>query len=68
MGVSKNRGKTPKRMVKIMENPIRMDDLGYHYFRKQPYTFTGWWQLKHFLNLHPYLGKMMPKLASIFFR
>ena len=28
MGVSKNRGKTPKWMVKIMENPIKMDDLG----------------------------------------
>ena len=27
VGVSKNRG-TPKRMVKIMENPIKMDDLG----------------------------------------
>ena len=27
MGVSKNRG-TPKWMVKIMENPIEMDDLG----------------------------------------
>ena len=27
MGVSKNRG-TPKWMVKIMENPIIMDDLG----------------------------------------
>jgi len=27
MGVSKNRD-TPKWMVKIMENPIKMDDLG----------------------------------------
>ena len=27
MGVSKNRG-TPKWMVKIKENPIKMDDLG----------------------------------------
>ena len=27
MGVSKNRG-TPKWMVKIMEHPIKMDDLG----------------------------------------
>ncbi len=27
MGVSKNRG-TPKWMVKIIENPIKMDDLG----------------------------------------
>ena len=38
MGVSKNRG-TPKWMVKIMENPLKMDDLGgkTHYFRKHPY-------------------------------
>ena len=28
MDVSKNNGKTPKWMVKIMENPIKMDDLG----------------------------------------
>ena len=27
MGVSKNKG-TPKWMVKIMENPTKMDDLG----------------------------------------
>ena len=37
LGVSKNRD-TPKWMVKIMENPIKMDDLGgkTHYFRKHP--------------------------------
>ena len=35
MGVSKNSG-TPKWML-IMENPIKMDDLGYHYFWKHPY-------------------------------
>ena len=28
MGVSKNRGGPPKWMVKIMENPTKMDDLG----------------------------------------
>ena len=28
MGVSKNRGGPPKWMVKIMEHPIKMDDLG----------------------------------------
>ena len=35
MGVSKTRD-TPKWMVKIMENPIKMDDFGgkTHYFRK----------------------------------
>ena len=38
MGVSKNRG-IPKWMVKIMENPIKMDDLGvFPYFWKYPYT------------------------------
>ena len=31
MGVSKNRG-TPKWMVKTMENPIKMDDLGVSLF------------------------------------
>ena len=37
LGVSKNSG-IPKWMVKIMENPIKMDDLGgkIHYFRKHP--------------------------------
>jgi len=33
MGVSKNRGGGPKWMVKIMENPIKMDDL------KHPYRY-----------------------------
>ena len=54
----KNRGKTPKWMVKIMENPIKMDDLGgkTHYFRKHPYKYhpevsesmilVGWIPLK----------------------
>ena len=35
MGVSKNRG-TPKWMVKIMENPIKMDDLGIPPFLDTP--------------------------------
>ena len=25
-------------MVKIMENPIKIDDLGYHYYWKHPYS------------------------------
>ena len=33
MGVSKNGG-TPKWMVKIMENPIKMDDLGVPPFKE----------------------------------
>ena len=35
MGVSKNRG-TPKWMVKIMENPMKMDDLGLPLFLETP--------------------------------
>jgi len=35
MDVSKNRG-TPKWMVKIMENPTRMDDLGIPLFLETP--------------------------------
>ena len=35
MGVSKNRG-YPKWMVKIMENPIKMDDLGVPLFLETP--------------------------------
>ncbi len=35
MGVSQNRG-TPKWMVKIMENPIKMDDLGVPLFEETP--------------------------------
>ena len=36
MDVSKNRGKTPKWMVKIMGNPIKMDDLGVPLFLETP--------------------------------
>jgi len=35
VGVSKNKG-TPKWMVKIMENPIKMDDLGIPSFLETP--------------------------------
>ncbi len=44
MGVSKDRG-TPKWMVKMMENPIKMDDLG-----GVPPIF---WK-------HPYIGCSIP--------
>ena len=42
-GVSKNRNFLPKWMVKIMEHPIKMDDLGEKllYFRKHPYNCMG---------------------------
>ena len=46
MGVSKNRGKTPKWMVKIMENPIKMDDLGVPLFFETPI-----WRLYIFVAL-----------------
>ena len=38
MGVSKNRG-IPKWMVKIMETPIKMDDLGVPLFLETPTWF-----------------------------
>ena len=50
MGVSKNRG-TPKWMVRMMEKPyflIKLDDLGYHYFRKHPH----WPKVKVALQPH----------------
>ena len=40
MGVSKNRG-TPKWMVKIMENPIKMDDLGVPLFSETSINVCG---------------------------
>ena len=62
MGVSKNRGFTPKWMVKIMENPTKMDDLGGnpHYFRKHPHLscwpFATWTRARSFGVLLP--GRM----------
>ena len=41
MDVSKNRD-TPKWMVKIMENPIKMDDLGVPLFLETPRWWFGW--------------------------
>ena len=42
--VSKNRGGPPKWIVKIMENPIRMDDLGVPLFLETSMCFR--WRLK----------------------
>ena len=36
MGVSKKNRGTPKWMVKIMENPMKMDDLGVPLFSETP--------------------------------
>ena len=49
MGVSKNNG-TPKWMVKIMENPIKMDDLGVPLFLETHI----WRPASSFLTLLPY--------------
>ena len=41
MDVSENRG-TPKWMVKIMENPIKMDDLGGTIIFGNPHRDLNW--------------------------
>ncbi len=42
MGVSKNRGGPPKWMVKIMKNPIKMDDLGVPLFLETSTSISTW--------------------------
>ena len=64
MDVSKNRGGPPRWMVKIMENPIKMDDLGNlgvytHYFRKHPYGFAGVFQWD------PNFGEVKDQFANV---
>ena len=47
MGVSKNMG-TPKWMVKIMENPTKMDDLGVPLFSETSiYIYIPSWELTY---------------------
>ena len=41
MGVSRNRGVPPTWMMKIMENPIKMDDLGVPQFSETP-IYSNW--------------------------
>ena len=53
LGVSKNRG-TPKWMVKIMENPIKMDDLGVPLFSE-----TSICQTKFFVLFLPFFWSDM---------
>ena len=52
LGVSKNRG-TPKWMVKIMENPTKMDDLGIPLFLETP--------ISKFLVAQPCSPPLMPR-------
>ena len=60
MGVSKNRGKTLKWMVYFMENPIKMDDLGFHpYFWKHPYLY-----ILLLLFIHCFMVDLSAKLHS----
>ena len=55
MGVSKNRGGPPKWMVKIMENPIKMDDLGVPLFLETPiYIYIS-------LYIYPFLNGKIEK-------
>ena len=51
MGVSKNRGKTPQNGWFIMENPIKMDDLGVPFLEASIYII----QLCHGLVNVPFL-------------
>ncbi len=51
MGVSKNRGKLPKWMVKIRENPIKIDDLGVPLFLETPKCILRFGVLGMFLGV-----------------
>ena len=54
LGVSKKRG-TPNWIVKIMENPIKMDDLGIPLFLETPICFLDWYtSFDSFYMTHSY--------------
>ena len=50
-GVSKNRG-IPKWMVKIMENPIKLDDLGIPLFLETPICLLYIYTYQELLYIH----------------
>ena len=64
MGVSKNSG-TPKWMVKIMENPIKMNDLGVPLFLETPiYVFKFTYDMDSNRSHNPTdPGKVLVNLA-----
>ena len=55
MDVSKNRG-TPKWMMKIMENPIKMDDLGVPLFLEMPMYIYIYIYIYYILYIYIYTG------------
>ena len=65
-GCFQKRG-TPKWMVKIMENPIKMDDLGvFPYFWKHPHGFSNLSTRGVLLKKLPNLNKQTEILPSIY--
>ena len=65
MGVSKNRG-TPKWMVKIMENPIKMDDLGVPLFLETPIYHLKKLITEHLPEFFGLNRTFFPHLATTF--
>ena len=73
MDVSKNRGKPPKWMVKIMETPIKMDDLGIPLFSETPIStsimrpFSEVSIISFFPFGSRYVGQPFPGKGQFFF-
>ena len=63
MGVSKNRG-TPEWMVKIMENPVKMDDLGVPPFKET--SIYVCFKISKTTQTSKSLKSILPKNAYIF--
>ena len=60
---------TPKWMVKIMENPIKMDDLGgkhHPYFWNHPHGYMRqWWRHEGFILMAPLFFRLVKKQLEI---